>query len=289
MDLPFYLHSIEQVYPSLKINDAQIFEHDGQFNDLLVVNESLIFRFPRYPEYIPALVTEVRILQTVHGRLPLPTPNPLYFNLEPAEAGRVFMGYPMLPGKPLWRETMATIGDEAIIKRLAGQLADFLYQLHAIPVDHLGLPVQDGRDEWAQMYRDFRQYLFAFMRPDAQEWIRHHFESYLDTPALHVYTPTLRHGDCGSSNILHDPEQGIVTGILDFGFAGLGDPAIDVAAVSTYGQPFLTHFIRAYPDLDETMLARARFYKGTYALQEALHGHLHNDQVAFESGIANYV
>jgi aminoglycoside 2''-phosphotransferase len=289
MELSNYGRSIHQAYPNLSIHHIQLYNHDGQFNDLILVNDELIFRFPRYPDYIPALTTEHCILQTIHGRLPLPTPNPLYANLQPAEPGHTFIGYPLLPGQPLWRETMAAVQDEATIQRFAAQLANFLHQLHTLPTADLHLPIQDGRDQWAQLYTDFRHHLFPRMRPDAQTAMHHHFEAYLDNPHLHNYIPALRHGDFGGSNILHDPAQGVITGILDFGFAGLGDPAIDIAAISSYGQPFLTHFIPAYPGLDEIILARAHFYKGTYALQEALHGLLHNDPEAYQSGIATYL
>jgi aminoglycoside 2''-phosphotransferase len=36
------------------------------------------------------------------------------------------------------------------------------------------------------------------------------------------------------------------------------------------------------------MLARARFYRGTFALEEALHGFKNNDREAFESGMEQY-
>jgi aminoglycoside 2''-phosphotransferase len=68
----------------------------------------------------------------------------------------------------------------------------------------------------------------------------------------------------------------------------LGDPALDLAAVSGYGSPFFNQVCVAY-GIDQAMLERARFYRGTYALQEALHGIKHNDHAAFQSGIAKYV
>ena len=37
------------------------------------------------------------------------------------------------------------------------------------------------------------------------------------------------------------------------------------------------------------MMERAKFYKGTFALYEALHGIKNNDRPAFESGIAAFV
>jgi len=39
----------------------------------------------------------------------------------------------------------------------------------------------------------------------------------------------------------------------------------------------------------EALLERARFWKGPFALQEALHGFISGDQKAFNSGMADYL
>jgi aminoglycoside 2''-phosphotransferase len=125
------------------------------------------------------------------------------------------------------------------------------------------------------------------MRSNARNEVSAHFEAFIANPKLHAFAPALRHGDFGSCNILHDPRNEQITGIIDFGFAGLGDPAVDLASVSTYGERFFQRFLQYYRASD-AVLARARFYRGTYALQEALHGFKNDDRAAFESGMEAY-
>jgi aminoglycoside 2''-phosphotransferase len=199
------------------------------------------------------------------------------------------MGYPLISGDPLWHETLAKITNAATRQRLADQLASFLKALHSIPIEQLGqdLPVHDGPDEWTKLYSDIRHHLFPLMRPDVQESVKNHFETYLNNSHLHTYQICLRHDDFGTGNILYDDQAQEISGIIDFGSAGLGDPALDIAAASCYGESFFHRFFDVYPEI-ETMLERAQFYKGTYALQEALHGWRNNDQQAFESGMAEY-
>ncbi|MCP4426075.1 MAG: phosphotransferase [Chloroflexi bacterium] len=36
-----------------------------------------------------------------------------------------------------------------------------------------------------------------------------------------TYKPSLRHGDFGTGNILYNPQRQAISGIIDFGFAGL--------------------------------------------------------------------
>ncbi|MEK5173923.1 phosphotransferase [Heyndrickxia sp. FSL W8-0496] len=79
-----------------------------------------------------------------------------------------------------------------------------------------------------------------------------------------------------------------ISGIIDFGGSGLGDPAYDFAGIlSSYGREFFDMCMNLYPNGDE-ISERVKFYKSTFALQEALHGIENGDRQAFESGIQDY-
>ena len=63
---------------------------------------------------------------------------------------------------------------------------------------------------------------------------------------------------------------------------------MDVAASSTLGEALFSRFSNSYPAI-ESMMPRVRFYRGTYALIEALHGFKSGDREAFEAGMAGYI
>lgn len=46
-----------------------------------------------------------------------------------------------------------------------------------------------------------------------------------------AHSPCLIHGDLAPYHVLHDPQSGRLTGVLDFGVAGLGDPAVDLGCL----------------------------------------------------------
>jgi aminoglycoside 2''-phosphotransferase len=120
------------------------------------------------------------------------------------------------------------------------------------------------------------------------EFFQMHFAT---RPLDGEFTTSLRHGDFGPTNILYDPQTPLISGVIDFGSAGLGDPAVDIAALIgpvSYGETFAELLMPTYPGVD-ALLERARFYAGTFALQEALWGLDHNDPNAFQHGMANYV
>lgn len=274
--------------PDLQIQTARLHTTDGQSNDVLFVNESLVFRFPRTEEIAGTFRAQVVALQTLSSRLPLPIPTPLYQSLDRSRCNRIFFGYHALPGVPMWQETLFAL-DEPARNRIADQLAQFLKALHNTPADHAGvsLPVYDTREGWWAMLDDFRRHLFSHMRPDARDEVMRTFEAALNDPIQFDYTPALRHGDFGGSNILIDPINGNATGVIDFDDLGLGDPAVDASAILYTGEAFFERMCETYPALADYR-RRANFICSTFALQEALYGVLAGDEEAFDAGIANY-
>ncbi len=285
-----YVQTIQNAYPDLAIETVQ-FNQSGQFNDILLVNDALIFRFPKVERETRKLRTEVALLRSLQARLSLPIPQPLYVREETEGIGQIFMGYPMLPGKPLRPSLLHTLGNE-VVQSLAEALAIFLRQLHSTPLETLEVKLPDiqGCAEWSDLYQRFRDRLFPFMRDEARLQVVKGFEDFLRDEQNYHYTPALIHGDFGPSNILYDPNTSSISGILDFSSMHWGDPAVDIASLLcsiSYGEAFLERFSVHYLGI-EALLPRARFYASTFALQEALYGVEDGDQAAFESGIASY-
>jgi aminoglycoside 2''-phosphotransferase len=289
--LPSYTTCIQHVYPDLAIDSAYL-NQQGQYNDVLVVNEALIFRFAKVPAALQTLRRETAILCSIRDRITLQIPDPVYHNLETSIVGEAFVGYPMIAGKPLWRDLFRTIDDPDVLETIACQLATFLRELHAIPVEEtipIDLPVEDDLDSWADMYARIRDELFGYMRPDARAQVAEHFESYLDDPQAYAFEPVLRHGDFGTGNLIYDPRARRMAGVIDFGGAGLGDAATDIAGLlSSFGEAFLARCTGYYPAI-EAASTRIHFYYGTFALQEALFGIENGDQQAFASGMETFV
>lgn len=285
-----YLQHICRRCPDLVVDSSKFVQH-GQNNDVLIVNDEFIFRFPKYRAGLQQLMTEVALLNILRDVVTLPIPHILFNNLAAQTIGEAFVGYRMLAGQPFWRETFLAITDVEALDRLARQLALFLQQLHSIPVSTLpadALPLSNTYAECLDIYTRMRERCFPFMRAEAREQARDHFERFLAESDNFSYAPVLKHGDFGSSNILYSAEQRSISGVIDFGGMGLGDPAYDFAGLlSCYGEPFVRRCITMYPEVAQ-FWGRITFYQGTFALLEALFGLENNDQQAFESGIAAY-
>lgn len=280
-----YKDQINNVYPELNITNIKQ-NSIGQNNDVVIVNESLVFRFPKYEEGIEALRKETAVLDHIRKHVSLPIPFPIYQSFEPYEAGKVFAGYERIEGEPLWRDSFYRITKEEDRDRIAEQLVTFLKELHATST---GDPSSENiHREVEDLYVRIQKKLSSYMREDAKEKVSNLFESFLRNEKHARVSKKRIHGDFGASNILWNPERCEITGIIDFGETEIGDPAYDFAGLlASYGEDFLRRCLALYPE-GQDILERVMFYKETFALQEALHGIEHGDTTAFENGIREY-
>lgn len=279
---------IREVYPEFEITSCEVNEI-GQNNDVLIVNHSLVFRFPKYVEGIRKLKKETSVLESIKGNLSLPVPYPLYQSMKPEEVGKVFSGYRLIEGGPLWPGVFKENEEHSL--KIATQLVNFLTELHSRPVEDLESEkksIDDIRSSIEDLYERFIEKLFPHMNEKAKLEVSKHFDSFLSQSELLDFEPVLTHGDFGASNILWDRERNEVAGIIDFGESEVGDPAYDFAGLlSSYGEPFVRRCLEMYPNGDR-IFDRMNFYRGTFALQEALHGVENDDPEAFENGMKGY-
>lgn len=285
-----YRRRIAERYPDIDLTNLRLILNEGQYNDIVIVGERLVFRFPRFQEGVARLPAGVRLLRAVRRHVAVATPDPIHIGFDRLEVGQAFLGYPMIPGRSLERERLAAITDEVARRRLAERLAAFLTQLHSVPLEEAapgGAATFDPRAPWAVLYARIQARLFSFMRPDTRREVAAHFETFLADPRLAAIQPVLVHGDFGPGNVLAAGETSEalhITGVIDFDHSGPGDLAIDLAAAESFELPQLA---AASPE-SEALIDRARFYRGTFVLQEALYGIEHGDDEAFTRAIAPY-
>lgn len=280
-----YLKRVQTQYPQFSHSSAK-YLGSGQYNDVITLDDTWIFRFPRHAIGAANLHREAQTLKALAGRLPLAIPCPEFVHMED-DAVQSFMGYRMINGTPLTREAAAAL-DEGQFRALVDRVVDFLLALHQSPIPtHLTVP-DTIMIPWENLYHRVERLLFPHMRPDAREWARNHFSSFLEDPNNHNLQLRLIHGDCGAANFIFDPTERSIVGVIDFGSVAVGDPAIDFAAAATIHPQLLAIMIEKHAAVKQC-LRRIEFYQGTYALQEALYGVETGDEGAFQAGIQDYV
>ncbi len=277
-ELQSYERRIRELAPDLAIGSIRL-NQDGLMNDVVIVNEEIIFRFPKHEYARHHLKHEANILRLLQKHLTLEIPCPLFANEE-------VLSYRLIPGETLRRDMLLRLAADDQ-QAVADQLAQFFRELHAVPV-HEGhdfeLPPADAlmdREGWLDAYARIRAKVFPLLQAHARAWATEHFESHLNDESNFEYELKMVDTDIGSYHILFDRQRQRINGVIDFGCAGLGDPAIDFGVViNTYGESFLRRFYQIYPAAEE-YLKRARFYAGAIELRWLLTGIERNDPTWF--------
>lgn len=241
---------------------------EGLINDVAIVNDALVFRFAKTEEYARILRSELHILDLVRPNVAVPVP-------EAIRCGEDYIVYRLLEGEPLTRRRLLGLEDR-VKERLVEQLGRFLYGLHTIDISaESDLPCTLApvtRERWEDIRSRVEAKVYPLLLPHQREWAQGLFDSMLGKEGAFEYMPALIHGDLASYHILFDPACERIGGVIDFGVAGVGDPALDLGnLITTYGERFVGKMSGAYPDFD-ALLPRARFYAQAIELQWVLNG-----------------
>ncbi len=120
--------------------------------------------------------------------------------------------------------------------------------------------------------------LYPLLMRHQREFVDDLFGPVHDGTLVFDHEPTLVHGDLASYHLLVDPAERRLVAVIDFGTAGIGDPAVDVATLlHVFGESLVAPHLREQGGLDEATLQRARFWCATLDLQLALLGLRHDD------------
>ena len=262
----------------------------GQYADVLVdTAHGRVLRFPRYESGRAALPSLIKRLRAAR-RLGLPAPAPLDADPD-APVGAAHLTMELLPGVGLRDEAITALG-ALQRERLVGDLVKLLAALRSAEL--AAWPTAD-RARWPGYWTDrwlaLRERVHADVIPslDPAAGARAAREVEDAVRAAHeAGAEHLTHGDLGGANVLVDPGDGSLTGVLDWDDSGPGDPAIDLASLAASLPPPVFDRLCRHDVVARRALPRARAYAATFALQDAVFGLANDDAAAREAGLATY-
>lgn len=261
------IDEIRALAPDLTIDTTDV-RTEGQSNDVVIVNGEHVFRFAKSDAAAADLDREFKVLSALPTHVSLAVP-------ESTMPRPGVMRQRMMPGKSLDRATLLR-QPIAVQERLVEQLATFLYELHRVPREAIPDVGKSGAGERAfdavVLFHDCERLLFPHMKSYACDVVRDHFEPVLSGRLSLEFEPVLIHADLNPSHVLWDATRGELTGIIDFGMAGLGDSAYDYASILLgWGESPLWR-MHAHHDSIGAKIDRARFWALAIELRLALAG-----------------
>ncbi|UAK25630.1 phosphotransferase family protein [Sphingomonas nostoxanthinifaciens] len=255
---------VGQVFPLISLDDRRL-ERSGGDHDLLIVDESFAFRFPR--SGVHGLALEIDVLRHLRRRSAVATPT--YSHVDPA--GR-FGGYPLISGSALTPACFAVLPED----RRDGVLraaAVFLSALHGLSPEVIA-PVRQWPSMWTPAefaHRGLTEFVPAIAE-DLPDQARAAGAFYARYRELELPPPVVVHGDLVYEHVLIDKDTLELTGIIDFGDIALGDPAQDFLGFWAYGVDAAARAIDLYDPggPDAGLIERSRHHFIRYCLDRLL-------------------
>jgi aminoglycoside 2''-phosphotransferase len=272
-ELATYEERIRLLAPEVAITSLTL-NREGLMNDVLIVNNEFVFRFAKHEYACKHLKDEARILRLLRNYLTLEIPSPTYETED-------VIAYRLIPGETLRRDLLMRLLEDDQ-QAIADQLAQFFRELHNVPVAQADfeIPLADALmkfEGWLNAYQRIREKVFPLLMPHVRESVAEHWESHLADKNNFDYELRMVDTDIPPYHIMFDRNRRRINGIIDFGCAGLGDPAIDFGVIIYYyGESFMDRFYKVYPEA-ENYLRRARFYAGEHEVRWLLTGIDQND------------
>jgi aminoglycoside phosphotransferase (APT) family kinase protein len=227
----------------------------GTSNALYRLGDDMVVRLPRIHWAAGGEDHDFQWLPRLAPLLPVPIPVPLAKG-TPAE------GYPWDWGIYTWLEgenpTVGVVADSATLTRDVVQFVDALQRVDLAdgPATHRGASLE-GQDESA------RAALVALDGMIDTEAATAAWDEALDTPEWSGQ-PVWIHGDLLPGNLL--VAGGRLTGVIDWGLLGVGDPACDMIIAWGLLPADARNVFRAELDVDDATWARGRGWALSIAL-----------------------
>ncbi len=249
------LSKIRKEFPELQWKKA---EHNTEGYDhyVIILDNKYVFRFPKTKNYIKNLKNEISLLQYLNKKVNLPIPQYTHIAKD-----KSFAGYPIIKGRQMKKKEFEQLSNNEK-KLVAKQIAIFLSSLHKTPLK-IARQHNVSNANTLKMYKELvkntKKYIFPRISKKNQSLVKDYFEElkkYLKLP-----NKVLTHGDLYSHNIFLAQDEGIISGIIDFGDVKIYDGAIDFTDLWLYGKDFVLEVYKHYKGpKDKDFLKRSMMY-----------------------------
>jgi aminoglycoside phosphotransferase (APT) family kinase protein len=220
----------------------------------------LALRVPKPASWwaVPDLEREARLLPALEAwGLPVPRGAQLLRGAGGAVLGGLQSVVEGAPAKQLARSQQQR-------GRLAESIGAFLARLHAFPLKRAASLGVKHVDMWEGHYAPMLERCQRLLPAASAAWLEASAQTFLDSGGVRAAPDALIHADFSGDHLVVNDDCALV-GVIDWGDAMVGDPALDFAALlDAYPEGFVEAVRRAYeahgghPDVDAPR--RARFY-----------------------------
>lgn len=273
---------IENSFEGLTVDSIRLIG-GGNDCDAYEINNNTIFKFPKHERADFNIKKEIEILQFLENKLSYRIPKVLYNGLPNICFKYHFGGFSKIEGVPLSKKLYSSLS-EGEREDLARDLADFLKELHS-------LEYEKYEEDILGKYRDDYDRLMKLTQNELDDKaivkLNGMYSNIFSNKDLLDIRKALVHNDFSCGNILFDTEKKKISGIIDFGDAGVSDidndfyylfEESDEELGREFGLKVLGYY--GYDDVSK-IVRKADFHENYWCIEQILYG--------YEYGYADWV
>ncbi len=278
------LEKIKQHEPNISYDKAEYIV-SGSDHEIIILDNKLVYRLPKANAPHESLLDEARLLTYLNQHIDgVQIPEYTYV----ADDGS-FGSYEYIHGDPLSAEMLNKLPEDEKDTAIH-QIASFLSQLHATPLDIIE-KYNVRRSDPEQTFRTLEENVKTFALPrlsqDEQETTLQYLAN-LRATLNDEFKSVLKHGDLKMDNVLWDATEKQVK-IIDFGDREYGDPADEFRWLLHYGQNVLDKILDQYEGpIDANLQNRIELQYIRPAFRSMWVGVERNDEQRFQRGYAMF-
>lgn len=268
-DANLFLERIEQEFSLLIERYAYL--KDAFDHDVFIVNEEIVFRFPRTKRDTEYLPYEIAFLKDLKGKVNIDLPDYSFLS----KSGD-FAGYKIIPGTilaPWIFKNLSQKEKEAAVT----QLIEFINAFHHLDLHDFAQYQPRERNDFLAVEQRIEKALVEKLFPKLKsnevalikDFYKEAHECFQDIP-----NRCATHGDLYAFNVLWDRDTSHI-GVIDFSDLLIGDPAKDFEVFYDYGPTYAEMAYEKYAGpKDQCFLRRAETYYKLHAIYTLLSSQL---------------
>ena len=274
------LEKIKQHQPNVNCDKAE-YILSGADHEVIILDNKLVYRFPKANAPHESLLDEAHLLTYLNQHIDgVQIPQYTYV----ADDGS-FGSYEYIHGDPLSADTFNGLSDEDKDTAI-GQIASFLSQLHATPLDIIekyNVKRSNPEETYRTLEENVKTFALRRLSKDEQETTLQYLAN-LRATLDDEFKSVLKHGDLKTNNVLWNAVEKQIK-IIDFGDREYGDPAGEFWRLVHYGQNVLNRILGQYQgSIDANLQSRIELQYIRPAFRSMWVGVERDDEQRFQSG-----
>jgi aminoglycoside phosphotransferase (APT) family kinase protein len=265
------LELFKKNFPKEKILSVQ--ERHGTDHQIIEINHTWMCKSSKKKENIPALAREFKLLSILQDKITTTKiPVPLYYEEN-------FLVYKKIPGSPLISYTFYRLGNKQKTK-LIFEIAHFLYELHSALNSEEIKSLELVKTDWPWSLEKLETYQpHISANADMLEIFDTIIQMYKDA-IEEPLKQTLIHNNMNLKNIIIDPLQGQLRGIIDFSDAALDDYGFDLRMRHDSPIELVTGISLAYATISNVLVSPEKVYGYYFATELSRYfQHIENNNI----------